>query len=173
MTSYVSVAEIAEFCRIPDDADDAWLALIAASVTATVDQACNRSFQVAVSDSRAFFAEFDRIADRYVVFTDDFVSVDSAVDSDGNDLEFVVDGNHTLVFDEDPGEVLVTADFGYDAVPESVKLACLLQASRLVMRRDSPLGVAGSPGSEMRLLARLDPDVETLLRPYKRRWFSC
>ena len=49
--------------------------------------------------------------------------------------------------------------------------ATLLQASRLAARRDSPFGVAGSPdaGSEMRLLARVDPDVAVALEPYRRR----
>lgn len=66
----------------------------------------------------------------------------------------------------------VTATWGWTAVPVAIKEATLLQASRLVQRRDSPLGVAGSPqtGSELRLLAKLDPDVEVAVRPYWRAW---
>jgi hypothetical protein len=62
--------------------------------------------------------------------------------------------------------------FDEDDPPAPVKLACMLQASRLVKRRDSPFGVAGSPefGSELRLLSKLDPDVENLLRPYRIPW---
>jgi hypothetical protein len=43
-----------------------------------------------------------------------------------------------------------------------------MQASRLLSRRDAPFGIAGSPemGSEMRLLAKLDPDVDLLVQPY-------
>lgn len=70
--------------------------------------------------------------------------------------------------------VEVTASFGWAAVPSVVKNATLLQASRFFKRRDAPFGVAGSPemGSEMRLLARLDPDVAVLtgLHPYRRIW---
>lgn len=72
-----------------------------------------------------------------------------------------------------PG-VQVTARFGWvGTVPAAVKQATLLQASRLFMRKVSPFGVAGSPdlGSEIRLLAKLDPDVETLIRPYRRSWW--
>lgn len=69
-------------------------------------------------------------------------------------------------------EVAVTARWGWTATPTTVVLATKLQASRFDFRRDSPAGVAGSPdqGSELRLLARLDPDVATSLRAYRRLW---
>ena len=53
----------------------------------------------------------------------------------------------------------------FSPVPSSVKLATELQASRWAKRRDAPFGVAGSPelGSELRILAKLDPDVQILL----------
>jgi len=64
--------------------------------------------------------------------------------------------------------VLVGAIWGWPAVPGTIHTACLMQASRLLSRRDAPFGVAGSPemGSEIRLLAKLDPDVEILVQPY-------
>lgn len=67
-------------------------------------------------------------------------------------------------------EITVTAKFGWSTVPVTIKQACLLQAARLFKRQDAPFGVAGSPqeGSEMRLLARIDPDVAVTLRPYMR-----
>jgi len=73
-----------------------------------------------------------------------------------------------------PG-VQVTAKFGWPGgeAPAPVKHAVLIQASRLWKRKDAPFGVAGSVefGSEMRLLAKLDPDVESLVRPYRRMWW--
>lgn len=73
-----------------------------------------------------------------------------------------------------PG-VSVTAKFGWPggSAPAGVKHATLVQASRLWKRKDAPFGVAGSVefGSEVRLLAKLDPDVESLLRPYRRSWW--
>jgi hypothetical protein len=65
-----------------------------------------------------------------------------------------------------------TAAWGWSAVPVPIVEATLLQASRLVQRRNSPFGVAGSPevGSELRLLARVDPDVDVVVRPYWRPW---
>jgi hypothetical protein len=69
--------------------------------------------------------------------------------------------------------VAVTARWGWPSVPFPVEQAALQQAVRLFARRSSPFGVAGSPelGSELRLLSRLDPDVEMLLGPYRRRWY--
>lgn len=69
------------------------------------------------------------------------------------------------------GAVQVTAVWGWSGVPDGIRQACLLQASRLLSRRDSPYGVAGSPelGSELRLLSRLDADVMVAVEPYRRR----
>lgn len=68
--------------------------------------------------------------------------------------------------------VRVTAAWGWAAVPAVVESATLIQAARFFVRRDSAYGVAGSPslGSEVRLLARLDPDVALLLTSVKRTW---
>lgn len=71
--------------------------------------------------------------------------------------------------------VTVTAKWGWIAVPTAVKNATLIQAARLAARRDSPFGVAGSPseGSEVRLLATLDPDLKTSLgSTYRRQWWA-
>lgn len=59
--------------------------------------------------------------------------------------------------------------FDPDDIPPGVHVAALIQSSRLFHRKDSPYGIAGSPaeGSELRLLARLDPDVDALLSPYR------
>lgn len=68
--------------------------------------------------------------------------------------------------------VRITGAWGWTAVPDVVTSAVLIQASRFFVRRDSAYGVAGSPavGSEVRLLARLDPDVALLLTSVKRTW---
>jgi hypothetical protein len=70
------------------------------------------------------------------------------------------------------GGIRVTAQYGWASVPVPIKEATLLQASRFFVRRNAPFGVAGSPetGSEMRLLARADPDVEVSVRPFWRAW---
>jgi hypothetical protein len=56
---------------------------------------------------------------------------------------------------------------GWSQVPAAVSQAAILQTVRVHARRAVPFGVAGSPdGGIVRLLSRLDPDVELMLRPY-------
>lgn len=66
----------------------------------------------------------------------------------------------------------VVANWGWTTVPSAVEIATLIQASRLFARRDAQFGIAGSPelGSEMRLQAKLDVDLQTSLMPYRRSW---
>lgn len=56
-------------------------------------------------------------------------------------------------------------------VPSSIKLACMIQASRWYKRQDSPFGVLGSQefGNYTRLLSQFDPDVQMLLNDYGER----
>lgn len=70
------------------------------------------------------------------------------------------------------GGVQVTAKWGWSEVPAQVEQACLVQALRFWKRKEAPFGVAGSPqqGSELRLLNRLDPDVQMLVDPLRRVW---
>lgn len=71
-------------------------------------------------------------------------------------------------------EVRVSAaagGFGWTSTPRTVLLASKMQGSRFLSRRDAPFGVAGNPeqGSELRLLAKVDPDVAVMLKRYRRR----
>jgi hypothetical protein len=68
--------------------------------------------------------------------------------------------------------VRVTGLFGWAAIPDAIKLATMIQASRLFARRHAPFGILGSPetGGELRLLERLDADLMTSVRPYVRMW---
>lgn len=68
--------------------------------------------------------------------------------------------------------IKVTGLWGWAAVPAVVTSATLIQAARFFVRRDSSYGIAGSPelGNELRLLARLDPDVALMLTSVKRWW---
>jgi hypothetical protein len=67
-------------------------------------------------------------------------------------------------------ELGITAAWGWTAFPAVVVTASKLQLSRFWARRQSPFGIAGSPdqGSELRLLAKVDPDVEVMLKSVRR-----
>jgi len=59
--------------------------------------------------------------------------------------------------------------FGFPEIPYEVELACKIQASRLFVRKQSPFGIAGSVElGTVRLNSRLDPDVEMLLKTFRR-----
>lgn len=68
-----------------------------------------------------------------------------------------------------PQSVRVKGVWGWSAVPQEVQMATKIQAARLFVRRQSPFGIAGSPDiGTVRLGSRLDPDVEVLLRPFRK-----
>ncbi len=68
-----------------------------------------------------------------------------------------------------PQSVRVQAVWGWPSVPAEIAMATKLQASRLFIRRQSPFGIAGTPEiGTVRLTSRLDPDVEALIRPFRK-----
>lgn len=64
--------------------------------------------------------------------------------------------------------VQVTGTWGWPAVPEDVKQACLIQAHRIFNRPNSPAGMIGfADFGVVRMQGRLDPDVAAMLDPYR------
>lgn len=189
---YVTVAELKAYLRIGDAVDDAELGFAITAASRAVDRAANRQFGlVAAPEARKYTARWDRRICRWVVEIDDLMTVagltiateagaiteydvqpaNAAVDSFPW-LRFVVRPESAAKPSAEQDAVTVTARYGWTAVPGAVKQATLLQASRFFKRRDAPFGVAGSPevGSELRLLAKVDPDVAVALGPYVRWW---
>lgn len=65
--------------------------------------------------------------------------------------------------------VQITAKWGWPAVPDAVTQACLIKASRLFHRKDSPQGIAGFGDFGPVRLSRLeDGDVMSLLGDYSK-----
>jgi hypothetical protein len=68
-----------------------------------------------------------------------------------------------------PQSVRIKGVWGWSSVPNEIAMATKLQASRLFIRRQSPFGIAGTPDiGTVRLSSRLDPDVEALIRPFRK-----
>jgi hypothetical protein len=68
-----------------------------------------------------------------------------------------------------PQSVRVQAVWGWPSIPAEIAMATKIQASRLFIRRQSPFGIAGTPElGTVRLSSRLDPDVEALIRPFRK-----
>ena len=193
--SYATVGELAAQTRIGDTADDAQLSLAVATASRAIDDRCKRQFgHVPVVEARSYVPRASRARSGWLVPIDDLMTTTGlsvAVDVTGSGALDLAVTAYTLrptnavpkgrpwtellipaaVVPVVVGAVEVTALWGWPGVPDSIRQACLLQASRLLARRDAPFGVAGSPetGSELRLLARLDPDVAVAVEPYRRR----
>jgi len=189
---YVTASELADFLRIGDNFDDVQLTHAIAAASRAIDSHCHRQFgKVAAAEERRYTAAWSRQRGRWVVEFDDvqdvtnfnpFVAAGSItvytrepVNAPQKGKPFtgmVVDPASPVKPSSEAHAVTINADWGWTAVPAAVKEATLLQASRLHSRRDSPYGVAGSPelGSELRLLARVDPDVAVSLTGLIRWW---
>lgn len=186
---YVEVDEQQDYMRISDDDDDIELASAIEAASRAVDDACNRQFGSVAAQERAYTPWFDYEQGRWVVDIDDLQDADElAVTINGTAVtsytlapaNAVMEGLAwtRLVIGRDAEaqptgaqyEVLATAPWGWLAFPGAIVLATKLQASRFHSRRNSPYGIAGSPdnNSEMRLLAKVDPDVSVALRRYRR-----
>jgi len=64
--------------------------------------------------------------------------------------------------------VKIVGTRGWPSIPKPVEMSCIIQSGRIFNRRNTPFGIAGAPEvGQMRLLARLDPDVEQMLRAYR------
>jgi hypothetical protein len=186
---YATDEDLRDYLRIPDLDDDPALGLANTAASRAIDEACNRQFgQVAAVQERFYPPWPDYERGYWCLDIDDLMTATGlVVDVDGTPVAtFLLEPRNAaakgrpwerLVFTADSealpsscAEVSVVAKWGWSAIPDTVKNANLLQAARFFKRQDAPFGVAGSPdqGSEMRLLARVDPDVKVMLANYVR-----
>lgn len=192
---YVTTEAMRNYLRIADTDDDVQIAMAISAASRAVDQYAGRQFgQVDAAEDRMFTARWDRRRCRWVIEIDDVMD-DSGLEvwTDAGEIDvfalepanapqrsrpwtrIVVDPSSAVMPTSEENGVSVTETmWGWLAYPAAVEQATALQASRFLARRDSPFGVAGSPdsGTELRLLARVDPDVGVALNPYRRVWGS-
>jgi hypothetical protein len=200
--TYASASELKTQLRVTDAVDDTQLGLIVIAASRAIDAWCNRQFGSHWSAvARVFDWDGQTIRGGAALEVFDLQTTSGllvAIDEDGDgvfETDLTVDTDYrpwpwnaaadgkpwthlVLTFDTTgywPGlrrGVQVTANWGWTGVPELVRQACLIQAARWFMRRDSAYGIAGSPdmGNEMRLLEKLDPDVAMMLKPLRRIW---
>lgn len=190
---YVTTADLRAYAtRSSVTVDDGDLALVATTASRSVDLACNRQFGlVDQPEARVYTPRWDRRRCRWLVEIDDLMTAVGLVVTltagtlTGFTLEprnapakgrpwtlLVVDQDSTVTPAGTEYEAGITASWGWTTVPDPVKQAVFMQGNRFFARRTSPFGVAGSPelGSELRLLARLDPDVAVIVGPFVRWW---
>lgn len=184
---YLSMVQGKAFVRVDDGVDDVEIANAITTSSRAIDEHCNRQFGVVDAvEERVYRAYYNYERTRWVVSIDDLqTTVDMVVEADGAAItDYVLEprnavaegkawtrlvfGTGVVLTDDD---VTATALWGWSlGFPVPVVQAAKLQTSRFLSRRDSPYGVAGSPadGSEVRLTARVDPDVGVALRGWRR-----
>jgi hypothetical protein len=187
--------EVKAILRLTDTVDDSLLETCIESASRQIESHCERVFTVGTA-TRVFAPQ-----DSYVTEIDDLISlttlrtssdasetfdttwaakdyqleplngVASGVYSPFTRIRAVDDYLFTVVGGE--ATVQVTGVFGYaTAVPTDVKQACNLMAIRQFKRYDSPLGVAGFGDIGVVRVSRVDPDIESLLAPYRKLRFA-
>lgn len=192
---YCTLAELKSALAIDtlDVVDDTALELAVESSSRMIDDYCDRFFyQDGTSQSPV--ARYYSPIDMYYVQIDDIITITEIATDE--DLSFSWDTVWTTTdFMVEPinnprkgwpynkllavGAYIFTAGlpqslrvqgiWGWSAVPKEIKTACLIQSSRMFLRRQSPFGIAGSPElGTVRLLAKLDADVEALIKPLRR-----
>lgn len=192
---YLTLAEARSYLRVPagDTADDGEIAVWITAASRAIDDRCNRQFgQLAAPAARVYrqAPAYDPESGMWLLRIDDVQDVTGllvggvAYASSGAVLmpdnapadsrpwtALGFTAQPTLSYPGAPVSVTVTARWGWTAVPTQVAAACRLQVNRWNWRRDAPAGIAGSPdsGSEIRLLAKLDPDVAKTLAGLSRR----
>lgn len=196
---YATPTELGAFMRTPDSLDAAQMARAITAASRAIDDHTNRQFGlVAAPEPRLYTARWSRSRGAWIVAFDDLMTATgfalaADLDDDGvfeTDLtaaairrplnaaakgrpwtEVMIRASSSVQPNGCAGAVQGIGQWGWTDVPVTVTEACLMQANRLMFRRDSPHGVAGSPqtGSELRLLAKLDVDVVAHLKDYVRR----
>lgn len=183
---YITLEDLKDVVDIDDAEDDTYLSLIPSTTSRAVDRATLRQFgQVDTVEQRTYRVRYSRSRGVWRVIIDDVQDTTGLV-MPNEDYTLGPENADKLGkpwtyadFTEDPtgdrcGFTSMTALWGWTAVPDAVKLASFLQGNRWSSRKDSPFGVAGSPdqGTELRLLARVDPDVAVSLRNFRRDWWA-
>jgi hypothetical protein len=173
-TPYVSLPDFREYLKISDTTRDAILTRAIRAASRSIDAMCGRHFYLDWAPT----ARTIRTRGQTYLDGADFALI---VPDIAEASTVVVSGRTVTTDDPDSGQaiarlysaspwpetkVVVTARWGWPAVPDDVEQAALILASRLYKRRDSPEGVLGSAEWGTIRVSRRDPDVGALLEPY-------
>lgn len=191
---YCTLDDLKAVLRITDSVDDTLLELCIESASRQIDGHCERVFYQSDEVARLFAAR-----NSYECEIDDLVSLTTLETApDGEAFDTVWESQEyqleplngytggiyrpaTMIraIDEElfpiiGGEALVrvTGVFGWDSVPVAIKQATIMTAGRLYKRYDSPLGVLGFGDLGVVRVSRLDPDIASLVSPYRRMGFA-
>lgn len=188
---YCTLTQIKAATKITDNIDDTLLEMAVESASRMIDAECDRNFYSGGTATRDFVPN-----DSYTVDTDDLTSIVSVKLDDSGNLTFPITlalkdyqtepinqkvsgnafpitrlrmiGDHLLPIWGKQATVRIEGVYGFTPAPIQITQACVIQASRIFKRLDSPLGVAGFGDMGAIRVGKVDPDVAMLIRPFKK-----
>jgi hypothetical protein len=181
--SYCTAADLAGWLGIDETPE---LALATEAASRAIDKSTGRQFGIVVPESRVYQAEYWR--GKTLVDIDDLMTADDLViEVDGNAVsEYVLlprnasQKSRPWTSVEIPGavhgRVTITAQWGWSAVPDAIRFACLIQAARFYERRANPAGQKSQERVDDVQLwwtaaaQDLETDVLASIAPYRRSW---
>ena len=189
---YATLADVKAALRITDTIDDVLLENSINSASRMIDQYCNRYFYSTAAGEVRYF----KALDAFNCWIDDCQVITEVRTAQSNPITFnqlwsstdfqtipantyangayqpitglIAIFNYFFPTWQESNLVKVTGTWGWATIPEPIKFATIIQASRLYKRLESPLGVAGiSDIGIMRVGKGLDGDVQQLVEPYR------
>lgn len=188
--AYVTTQQMKDYLHVQTNEHDVFIEQWITTVSRNVDDHCGRQFgKVNAAEDRWYPTEWDRVNQAYFAQIDDIQDLTGLTfsDCDGNEVDaadYVLLPRNAAararpyervkLTSWPGGELTMNGLPGWNETPASIKTAMFLQGARLAARQDSPFGISGSPTEhgEIRLLAQLDPDFRTSLKPFVRRWWA-
>ena len=191
---YATLQQVKSAARIADAIDDPLLELSVESASRQIDGVCERRFYTAGTETRQFTptsmweCDIDDVCGTAItVATSSGVARVFDIAWDAADFQ-VEPMNRTASGITWPvtrlravrneffptvapvdGGVQVTGVFGFGtAIPVQITQATVLLALRTYKRLDSPLGVAGFGDMGAVRVSRIDPDIQSLIAPFRR-----
>lgn len=187
---YATLAQVKAAMRISDNVDDTLIETAIDSASRQIDAHCERRFY-STSATRVYTPN-----DSYVCEIDDLVSlttlktssdVDGSFDTTWTSTDYQLEplngiaggmdvsytqiravGDYLFPLSGGEATVQVVGTFGWASVPTDIEQACIILSQRQYKRYDSPLGVAGVGDIGIIRVSRIDPDVASILSPYRR-----
>ena len=190
---YTTLNEVKAALNLDDSMENGGIELAIATASRMIDDYCGRFFYqdgTSIAPATRYYTP----QDFYTVAVDDFVSLSEIATDDNFDQLYQTIWTATdrmfepvnnpsrgwplnrilavgaYVFPANlPQSVRLKGIFGWSSVPFEVKTAAKIQSARLFLRNQSPFGIAGNTDmGTVRLAAKLDADVEALLRPMRK-----
>lgn len=195
VNGYATLSAVKAAARITDSVDDELLETAIESSSRMIDGYCERRFYTNGTEVRYFTAtdsyvcEIDDVAGTALtlqtssgldgVYDETWTVTDyqtEPLNQNNAGLTFPVSrlraiGDYLFPYDPLSQEtgVKVTGVFGFGtAVPPAVKQACILASLRQYQRYSSALGVAGFGDMGAVRVARIDPDIQSMLMPFRK-----